>query len=120
MEKERRINIRVSESAFKQLDDLRHAQGTTWQELGVEFFTRWLATSSSVPNPEQPAAGVRNPEQPGSVPLAKYPHGEAILDALGRSLSRSPGLADYLATVTGLPVDWLDGLTPTEKKRKVK
>lgn len=39
---ERRINIRVSPGEFKLLDDKRHAEHTTWQDIGRALFLRWL------------------------------------------------------------------------------
>jgi hypothetical protein len=56
-----------------------------------------------------------------SAPTASgHPHGDEILATLADSLPRSPGLASYLATVTGLPVDWIEGLEQSGRKRKAR
>jgi hypothetical protein len=45
--------------------------------------------------------------------LARRPithEAQKVLAALGEALPRSPGLATYLATIAGLPVEWIEGL----------
>lgn len=42
MNDERRINFRVAPDLFDRLDDKRHKEKTTWQDVGVHLFTEWL------------------------------------------------------------------------------
>jgi hypothetical protein len=75
---------------------------------------RYLSAAPAAPQSPPGPAVVPKTEQ------AVYPHGEEILAALSAALPKSPGLAGYLATVTGLPVDWLEGLGKQQKKKGVK
>ena len=52
MTEERRINVRVSPELFKQLNQKRVAEDTTWQDLGLRFLSAWLLEDE----PTAPAA----------------------------------------------------------------
>lgn len=49
MDSERRINLRVDQEMYKRLDDKRHAEGQSWQSLGLGFFIEWLAGERPTP-----------------------------------------------------------------------
>ena len=42
-EKEKRIVIRVGLQKWKELDNKRHAEETSFQDIGLGFFLQWLA-----------------------------------------------------------------------------
>lgn len=46
---ERRINIRVKNDIFDLWDDRRHAQRRSWQELGMDLFSRWYKEEAAPP-----------------------------------------------------------------------
>lgn len=52
MNKERRINIRVSAATFTKWDDARHAAKTSWQTLFVGLFEAWLMRQTAQIDPD--------------------------------------------------------------------
>jgi hypothetical protein len=47
MSEPRRINLRVDEELYTLLDDKRHAERTTFQDVGLGFFRAWLKGESA-------------------------------------------------------------------------
>jgi phage pi2 protein 07 len=47
MEKQIKITVRVPESLFKLLDDKRHSEKVSFQEVGAELFRQWVGGSLS-------------------------------------------------------------------------
>lgn len=47
MEKQIKITVRVPESLFERLDQKRHQEKVSFQEVGVELFRQWVRGSTS-------------------------------------------------------------------------
>ena len=46
---EKRIVVRVEEEQWREFDDKRHAERTTFQELGLRLFQNWMASDKILP-----------------------------------------------------------------------
>jgi hypothetical protein len=50
-----RISLRVPSDLFRRLEDKRHAQRTTWQDLGLGLLAEWLDGEKTPGPPDDPA-----------------------------------------------------------------
>jgi hypothetical protein len=52
--KPKEITVRVDPDLWRELDDKRHAERTTFQSVGIELFRRWLRADADVKKSDQP------------------------------------------------------------------
>jgi hypothetical protein len=103
MTEERRINVRVSPEMFKQLNQKRVAQDTTWQDLGLRFLSAWL----------------REDLQPSAAPAPPYPYAAAnrkLHDKLEAILNS--GDANIIAAVVPNIEVFFERMKPPTARRK--
>jgi hypothetical protein len=92
---EKRIALRVDPEQWQKWDDKRHAQRTTFQELGLRLFSEWFAGAS-------PGTPLTSDNQPPTEPRVYNLHvvsrkSQKVLEIMGEIVSD-------LAAATGDPI----------------